>query len=263
MPFNMAILGVGGRTFILAISAEDLAISYNIEAQIASEFPNAAPTIAGDRINLSIAAVDLVAASMAEYAIDGDGVHDDAILTMNFASGALIAGKGGQGGKGGLASWLNPIDRSRAGFVGKDGGTAIRLGCETRFIGTGTIEKGYGGGGGGGAGADSSEAHGGGGGGGGFAHGDAGNGGVANGSSSNVSGDDGVAGDMLGGGAGGDAGGLAGGPGGDGGDSSDAAQAGTAGNTLGGIAGSDGDAINSQGFTHSEAGGITVTGDII
>ena len=256
----MAMLGVGGRIFNLApLTVEDLALAYDVESQFASQFPSAAPSIANDRINMTLAGVDFVAASRSGYAIDGDALHDEAILTITMQAGSIVFAKGGNGGKGGDGISDPEFPISSAGSVGEDGGTAIRYGCETNIIGTGTITKGYGGGGGGGGFADISNGYGGGGGGGSAALGAGG----ALGSGSDT---DGVAGSVatttaLG--AGGSAGNPSAGDGGDGGDSGTAQQAGSAGSKAGGAAGSDGDAIDSQGFTHSEGGGITITGGII
>lgn len=263
MPFNMAMAGVGGRAFVLSISAEDLAIAYDIESQIASAYPSAAPTRAGDKIQLNIAAVDLVAASASGYAIDGNGLHNDALLTISLTSGAWISGRGGAGGIGGNGDW-DPeppaSDDSTVGGNGNAGGTALRLGCETNIIGTGTIIKGFGGGGGGGGGAISlGTRYGGGGGGGGAPLGTGGAGG-AGASGAGVAGGTGT---NTADGGGGAAGGAQAGAGGDGGDTVAAAANGSSGTKAGGAAGSDGAAIDSQAFTHSEAGGITVTGDII
>jgi len=264
MPFNMAMLGVGGRIFILNISAEDLASNYNIESAILSAY-SISNTLPGDIIQLNIAAVNIVAANTSVYAIDGNDLNSLALLTIALTSGALIAGRGGVGGKGGNTIWDNSLgDLSGSGSPGLDGGTAIRLGCETNIIGTGTITKGFGGGGGGGAGADSGDADGGGGGGGGSALANGGAKGIASGDSSSLNeGFAGSAGTVSVLGAGGAAGGPQGGPGGGGGDSGTAQQAGSAGTRSGGAAGGDGDAMNSQGNTHSEGGGITVVGAII
>lgn len=266
MPFNMAMAGVGGRSFILAITAEDLAINYDVEAQISSQFPSAAPTRAADVIKLTISAVDLVASSTSVYAIDGDGLHDDAILNIILISGAFISGLGGKGGRGGDGDFEiepEPLDLSTVGSPGLNGGAAMRFGCETNISGTGTISKGYAGGGGGGGGATSgSQEHGGGGGGGGSALGDGGAGGIRIGGGAG-GGSSGDVATVTAKGDGGAAGGANAGAGGDGGDSAGVAVNGSNGTKAGGSAGSDGNAVNSQGFTHSEGGSVTVVGNII
>ena len=264
----MAMAGVGGRIFNLApLLVEDLALAYNVEAQIASQFPGAAPTKKLDRIVMTLGGVDFVAASRAGYAIDGDGLHDEAILIIKIDASTNIYGRGGDGGKGGDGEWdAEPpgTDLSIAGVSGSSGGTAIRFGCETLIKGSGgLITKGYGGGGGGGGGATGvGNISGGGGGGGGAALGSGG----AKGIDQSLSSDDGVAGTQAtntANGTGGAAGGAEAGAGGDGGDSGSAAVAGNIGTKLGGSAGSDGNAIDSQGFTNSIDGAITVTGAII
>jgi len=263
MPFNHAIMGVGGRTFILAITAEDLAINYDVEAEVLSAFPTSGGTVRGDVVQLSVAAVDLVAASATGYAIDGDGLHDDAKLFISLTTGAWISGRGGKGGNGGKGEWtvFEPpagSDTSTAGSGGSPSGRAIRFGCETHIIGTGDIERGYEGGGGGGGGAiNASNVHGGGGGGGGAPLGLGGSGGIgqptgsAGGTATNTAD-----------GGGGLAGGAEGGNGGRGGDSVAAGATGSAGTTSGGSAGSVREAITTQGFTNTIAGTVTVTGAV-
>ena len=267
MPFNMAMLGVGGRIFNLAaLTVEDLALAYDVESQFASQFPSAAPSIANDRINMTLAGVDFVAASRSGYAIDGDGLHNDAILTINIDASTNIYARGGNGGKGGNGEWDSELslDLSAAGVAGEDGGTAIRFGCETNIKGSaGLITKGYGAGGGGGGGATSvSAGHGGGGGGGGASLGAGG----AKGIDVLEGNDDGVAGTaatVLANGTGGAAGGVNAGAGGNGSDVGGAGSAGANGTKVGGALGIDGNAIDSQGFTYSIDGSITVTGPII
>ena len=262
MPFNRALMFGGPRNIILAaLTAEDLALAYDVEAQIASQFPLLAPSIAGDKIHLTLAGVDFVAASAGGYVIDGDGLHDDAFFTLNIDSSTNIYAKGGAGGFGGLGEWdfESSQDLSSVGFAGGNGGTAIRFGCETNIIGAGgLITKGYGAGGGGG-GNGPPPVGGGGGGGGGAALGSGGSGGLA---SPGTPGSAGTVATNTANGTGG-AGGASAGAGGDGGDSGGAAAAGSSGSKTGGAAGSDGNAIDSQGFTYSIDGAITVTGTII
>ena len=265
MPFNMAAAGVGGRIFNLSISAEDLSLSYNIEAEVISKFGIPA-TRASDRIILSLAAVDLVSSIRTAPAIDGNGLHDSAFLVIDFASGVWLSGRGGNAGNGGRGQWdTEPPGRdiSRAGVLGSDGGIALRLGCPTELTGTGDVEKGYGAGGGGGAGATSAnDAHGGGGGSGGAPLGNGGSGGVDV-NEGNDDGADGAAATNTTRGAPGAAGGVNAGSGGAGGDSGNVAQAGSNGLKNGGAAGTDGNAIDKQGFELTVGAGVTVTGDIV
>ena len=263
MPFNRAVMFGGARSIILAsLTVEDLALAYDVEAQISSQFPGLAPSRAGDKIQLTLAGVDFVAASAAGYAIDADGLHDDALFTLNIDSSTNIYAKGGVGGAGGFGEWdqEESQDLSTVGSAGTNGGTAIRFGCETNIVGAGgLITKGYGAGGGGGA--DGGPPAGGGGGGGGGAA--LGPGGTAGGvQPPGSAGSAGTVATNTANGTGG-AGGNSGGAGGDGGDSGGAAAAGTNGSKVGGAAGSDGNAIDSQGFTYSIDGAITVTGTII
>ena len=116
----MAIAGVGGRTFILAITSEDLSINYNVESQILSQFPSSGGTKARDRIQLTISAVDLVASSSSVYTIDGNGLHNLAVLSISLEANTRILAKGGTGGKGG--SFLND------GNAGDVGGSAFSYG---------------------------------------------------------------------------------------------------------------------------------------
>ena len=266
MPLNRATMFGGPRNIILAtLTTEDLALAYDVEAQISSQFPNLAPSRAGDKIQLTLGGVDFVAASTGGYVIDADGVHDDALFTLNIDSSTNIYARGGAGGAGGLGFWDAELsqDFSGAGSAGANGGTAIRFGCETNIVGAGgLITKGYGAGGGGGGGATNIGTRGGGGGGGGGAA--LGTGGF--GGASEPSGKEGVVGTIatnIANGVGGAAGGSAAGAGGNGGDSGGASVAGSAGTRAGGAAGSDGNAIDSQGFTHTIDGEITVTGTII
>jgi len=267
MPFNRVMASITGRRFILAaLNSEDLELNYDVESQIASQFPGQTPTRKGDQILLTLGAVDLIAASSLGYAIDADSVHDEAIFTITMTTGGLLAGRGGKGGSGGFAdAQINPPieDLSGPGQPGKVGGTAIRYGCITNVIGTGEIRKGYGGGGGGGGYGQTFPLGGGGGGGGGAALGDGGAGGIAKPPFDGVDGNAGTVATVANNGTGGTGGNANAGDGGDGGDTGSVSQAGTAGSKAGGAAGVDGNAIDSQGLTHTEGGGITVTGDII
>lgn len=261
MPFNMALISGGRRVYTVAIEAEDLSANFNVESEVISAY-GISGTRADDLIILNVAAVNVVAANASVYAIDAHGLHDDAELRIVLTAGALISGRGGKGGNGGLGFWNSElgVDESNPGLVGFDGGTAIRYGCDTNIIGTGTITKGYGGGGGGGGGSSSSSsAHGGGGGGGGVPFGAGGSGGYG----LNGSGSAGSAATVSALGAGGAAGGANAGAGGDGGESGTAQQAGDSGTKAGGSAGSDGDAIDTQGFTHSAGGSVTITGSVV
>lgn len=263
MPFNAAMLISSGRHFILdTITSEDLALNYIVEAQLVSQFPASGGSQAGDVIQLTIEGINLVGSLSTIYTIDGDTIDDDAVFNITLETGAFISGRGGGGGPGGRGEWDSEqsSDFSGVGAVGKAGGTAMRFGCETHIFGTGTIENGYGGGGGGGGGATASfNEHGGGGGGGGAPLGGGGNGGLGDDGNGSQGG---VATLTLdtGGGA---AGGSSAGAGGRGGDSVLGPASGANGTKAGGLPGAVGDAIDSQGFTHSEAGGITVTGAII
>lgn len=266
MPFNMAVAGVSGRRIILAsLTVEDLALAYDVEAQLASQFPLLAPSLAGDVIGLTLEGVDFVAASAGGYVIDANGLHDDALFILSIDSSTNIYAKGGAGGVGGQGERdLEPpaTDLSTVGLVGNNGGTAIRFGCETQIKGAGgLITKGYGAGGGGGGSGSSGNVGGGGGGGGGAALGSGGTGGAGI-PPSDGNGTDGTVATNTANGTGG-AGADSAGTGGDGGDSGGAATAGGAGSKAGGATGSDGNAIDSQGFTHSIDGAITVTGAII
>lgn len=265
MPFNRATMFAGVRSIILAaLTTEDLALAYDVESEIASQFPDMAPSRAGDRIQLTLAGVDFISAEAAGYAIDADGVHDDALFTINIDASTNIYARGGKGGDGGLSVALfPPIDISTPGVAGETGGTAIRFGCETIIKGAGgLITKGYGGGGGGGGQGSVAPGSGGGGAGGGAALGALGEGGDAY-PLGGLAGTDGTAATITANGTGSSGGDSWAGDGGDGGDSGSVSQAGTAGGQPGGDAGVDGDAIDSQGFDYTINGAITVTGDII
>ena len=265
MPFNRALMMAGPRTFILAsITSEDLDFSYDVEAQVRSQF-SISSTIAGDNIILSVGAVKLVTGSL--FGLDGDGLHDGAIFTLNIVSGTKILGGGGNGGDGGDGEFdpepPHTGNNATAGDSGDIGFTPIRLGCTTFIKGAaGNIELGYGGGGGGGG--DWGPDGGGGGGGGGGAplgtnRGLGGSGGTGTGGAGQANGSAGTNATETAKGTGG-AGGNDGGAGGDGAESGTAAQAGGAGNAAGGSAGSDGGAVSKQGFDVTIDGGITVVG---
>ena len=263
MPFNSMLLSGGRRIFILdALTVEDLALAYNVEAEVASKFPGIT-TRAGDLIMLTLGAVDFVASASGGYAIDADGLHDEALFKLTMTTGCQLFGKGGKGGKGGNGFWEPEppgSDQSSAGSSGGNGGEAIRYGCPTEIDGTGLISKGYGAGGGGGGGATAGNAHGGGGGGGGMPLGALGSGG----SGAQGAGSDGSAATISALGAGGAAGGANAGAGGDGGDDTPTTQqVGANGLQVGGAAGTDGDAIHTQTFSHTAGGGITITGTVV
>jgi hypothetical protein len=263
MPFNAPLLAGGRRTFLLAITSEDLASTYDIEGQLVSQY-GITGTKSKDLVVLSIAGVNVVAATTSGFALDGNGLHNEANLIIKLTAGALISGRGGNGGVGGNGEY-DPeppgIDLSTAGTSGLNGGTAVRYGCPTEWRGTGTISKGYGGGGGGGGGASggsSSTWHGGGGGGGGAPLG-------VGGTNGSGLGGDGVVGSTAAVatlGAGGAAGGANAGAGGDGGESGTAQQVGANGTKVGGAAGSDGIAVQTNSHSHTVGGGITVVGTV-
>ena len=264
MPFNMAAAGVGGRFFPLSISAEDLSSTYDVESEISSQFGTT--TKKADIIQLTVAAVNVIAATVSGYAIDADGVHDEAQLEIILTTGCLISGRGGAGGNGGRGEWEPETSRdfSSAGSLGENGGTAIRYGCPTTLSGTGTISKGYGGGGGGGGyAADFASAAGGGGGGGGVPLGAGGLGGNDDTSPSTQDGVGGNAATTSALGTGGAGGTPNAGDGGDGGESGTAQTNGSAGSKPGGLAGSDGDAIDTQTFSHTAGGGVTIVGSVV
>jgi len=264
MPFNQILLSGGRRFFSLSISAEDLSSTYDVEAEVISNY-GISGTIKGDSIQLNVAAVNVVAATTSGYAVDADGLHDEALFEIVLAGGGFLSGRGGDAGRGGLGWWdAEPPaqDRSITGQAGGNGGAAIRYGCDTTLSGTGTVRKGYGGGGGGGGGATSSSNRGGGGGGGGGAP--LGAGGVGGGSDpAGNSGSNGTVATVPNNGTGGTEGHVVAGDGGDGGDTGSVAQAGEGGTGGIGAAGSDGDAIHKQGFAHSAGGGITITGPVV
>ena len=255
----------GPRTFILAsITSEDLDFSYDVEAQVVSQF-GISGTRAGDNIILSVGAIKLVTGSL--FGLDGDGLHDGAIFTLNIVAGTKILGGGGNGGNGGDSIFdpepPNLGNFAQAGTNGSAGFTPIRLGCDTFIKGAaGNIELGYGGGGGGGGDFGPDAGGGGGGGGGaplGTARGLGGDFGTGTGSGPPSSGTAGTNATETAKGTGG-AGSEAAGAGGNGAESGTAAQAGVAGDAAGGSAGSDGGAISKQGFTVTIDGGITVVG---
>ena len=255
----------GPRTFILtSITVEDLDFSYDVEAQVISQF-SISSTRAGDNIILSVGAIKLVTGSL--FGLDGDGLHDGAIFTLNIVSGTKILGGGGNGGMGGLGEFdpepPHLANNATAGLTGGSGLTPIRLGCDTFIKGAaGNIELGYGAGGGGGG--DWGPDGGGGGGGGGGAplgtnRGLGGTGGQGIGGGGAANGSAGSNATETSFGAGG-AGGNDGGAGGKGGDVDDTQASGSSGNAAGGSAGSDGGSISKQGFTVTIDGGITIVG---
>jgi len=281
VPFNQAVAGVGGGLFILDLTTEDLALNFNVEAEVLSKF--GVSTRAGDRIVINLSAVDFVASESGVYAIDGNGLDDNASLAIKFTAGTWLSGRGANGGKGGDAEFdiEESTDISDPGSPGNNGGIAIRLGCDTELLGSGDVERGYGAGGGGGGGAPSSAGKDGGGGGGGGdwgpnAGGGGGGGGGAplgtnrglGGTGGNASGGTGTVNGSVGSNATetakgiGGAGGNDGGAGGNGAESGTASQAGGSGNAAGGSAGSDGGAISKQGFDLTVDGGITVVGAV-
>jgi hypothetical protein len=253
----MAIASGGQRFYALAITSEDLSSTYDVEAEVVSQYgiPN---TLAGDIVKLTISAVDVVAATAGGYAIDADGLNAGARLEIVLTTGALISGRGGAGGTGGNGVGDPEIPIAGDGGDGGDGGVAIRYGCDTTISGTGTVSKGYGAGGGGGAAATTTDGYGGGGGGGGVPLGAAG----AFGTGSTTNGTVGNAATVSALGAGG-AGAATAGDGGDGGESGTAQENGQNGGASGGTAGSDGDAIDTQTFSHSAGGGITIVGAVV
>jgi len=259
MPFSMAAAGVGGRFFPLTLTLEDLSSTYDIEAEVVSNF--GVSTKAGDIIRVTVSAVDVVAATTSGYAIDGNGLDNDARLEIIFTASSYVSGRGGVAGNGGVGSWDQElgIDLSSVGANGNNGGTAIRYGCPTTLSGAGDIIKGYGAGGGGGGGAISnSTEHGGGGGGGGAALGTGGAGGAGSDGTGVAGGTATVTAD----GGAGAAGGAQAGAGGRGGDSAAAAANGASGTKAGGTAGTDGNAIDTQGFSHTTSG-VTITGAVV
>jgi len=253
----MALAGVGGRVMILApITVQNLLMTYPVEAQVAAQFPLLAPTQAGDQIQLTLGGVDFVSQHLSGYAIDADGLHDDALFTITMVTGCLLSGRGGPGGRGGDGDEFG-------GTVGQNGflgGTALRMGCKTHIAGTGDVSLGYGGGGGGGGSYNPGPqiGTGGSGGGGGVPLGDAGSFGIGSDANGNV----GTAATISAKGVGGAAV-IFGAAGGDGGELGTAPTNGEVGDTGGGVAGGAGDAIDTQGFTLTSAAGITITGDVI
>ena len=256
----------GPRTFILdSITSEDLDFSYDVEAQVISKF-GISGTIAGDNIILNIAAIKLVTGSVS--GLDASDLHDNAIFTINIVAGTKILGGGGNGGEGGDSFFdQEPPNLGNSAQAGTDGGsglTPIRLGCVTFIKGAaGNIELGYGAGGGGGG--DYGPPAGGGGGGGGGAplgtfRGKGGGAGTGeNGApSSGTAGNDATETTKGIGGAGSEDAGA----GGNGAESGTAAQVGVNGNAPGGSAGSNGGAIDKQGFDLTVDGGITVIGAV-
>ena len=265
MPFSMAMVSGGGRFYSLVIPVEDLAIAVDVEAEVFAAY--GVTTRPFDRIRVTVNATTLVAATTGDFAIDGDGLHDQALLEIAL-TGGLVSGRGGDGGNGGAGGFeAEPpgFDMSTAGQSGDFGGTAIRCGCPTTVTGTGTLSKGYGGaGGGGGAGQSLGVQEGGGGGGGSAPLGLGGAGGQSRldggGPDPGLPGADAT---ILLLGLGGLGGGSIAGDGGNGGDPTVAQQNGQYGTKPGGIAGIDGNAVDTQGFAFVVDPGIVVVGAII
>ena len=264
MPFSTAMVGLGkDRVFTLAkLDAEDLATLYVVDTQLATQFPTLAPTRPGDIVQLTLGGFIFVAALADNYCIDAGGLDDQAKFELTLEAGCFVYGRGGTGGKGGDAVFGSIQDDGLPGFIG---GTAIRLGCPTNISGIGTIERGYGGGGGGGGRLiqPSNITVGGIGGGGGAPLGGGGLGGIGIGGLAQVAGDPGFMATILLGGAAGDGPSIS--PdGGDGGSSGILAQDGVGGpNSSGGIGGTDGDSIDSQGFAPTLGSNIIIIGPII
>jgi hypothetical protein len=259
MPFNMMLAGVGGRTFVLEISAGGQ-FSYDIESEVISQY-GITGTQAADNVVLNITGTTLIASTSTSLpAIDGTNLDPAVNLTINIGASVVICGKGGTGGVGGTAEYdfENKEGLVTNGGPGGNGGVAMKYGCPTTVLGSGTIIKGWGGGGGGAGRLVVNTPYGGCGGGGGAAYGTAGSGGIATGPAS-VNGVAGSSGDLYAGGAGGSY--LSCYAGGDGGGSGGAAQAGSG--SVGGAAGSDGAAIDSNGQTYTHAGTLTITGTVI
>lgn len=251
MPFSAAMtIGGAGRNITLAkLDAEDLAMLYDVEAQIALQFPALGASQAKDIINLTLGGHDYVAAVASSYAIDADGIHNEAKLVLTFELGCHIYGRGGIGGRGGYGDF----EISNDGQDGFNGGTAIRLGCPTDMLGICNVQAGYGGGGGS---AGSQAVNGGGnGGGGGAAFGSGGAGFYQNG----------VAGSVATLSLGGDGGSSNnGGNGGNGGSESFSAQRGqNMSGSLGGEAGLNGNAMDAQAFVYNADPGINFIGAVI
>lgn len=260
MPFNAAIVGVGVKVFRLSIPVEDLSSTFDVEAEVLAQY--GVPTRVGSRIELTVDATNVVAATTAGYAIDADAVDDAAALEI-ILSGGVLHGRGGAGGDGGLGDLEvngGSSDNSEDGDPGLDGGLALRCGCPTTITGTGTVTKGYGGGGGGGGSPfPPDDGEGGGGGGGGAPLGLGGSGGQGVGG---PNGPDGDTATVLLLGLGGAPTGFSG-EGGNGGDENVAALPGGDGSQTGGIAGIDGDAIDTQGFAFIVDPGIVIVGATI
>lgn len=251
MPFSgaMAISGAGRNITLAKLDAEDLAMLYDVEAQVLLQFPALGASRRGDIINLTIGGHIYVAALPSNYAIDADTVHDEARLVLTFELGVHIHGRGGSGGRGGFGDF----EIQQNGSLGGAGGTAIRMGCPTDMLGIGNIQTGYGGGGGG-AGA-MQVAGGGSGGGGGGSLGGGGAGEFQNGQP-------GTAATVDFGGIGGI--GTNGGDGGQGGNNGSPAEFGeNIIGALGGAPGADGNALDTQGFNLVTDPGINFIGDLI
>jgi len=248
MAFNSVLaMGLSGRSFLLVLASGDT--EYVVENNLVTTYPTSGGSKAGDIITLSIPpGVVRGASNTSSYAINGDTLHNGARLIIIVGITATITGHGGAGGAGGIYTAGSP-ESGAPGSPGENGGTAVKLGCYTTISGSGTVTKGYGGGGGGGP--DTTLNRGGCGGGGGA------------GSYPSVAGagqspaEWGGFGTLTTGGAGGTTNGFDGGKGGDIGSPAVAGQNGT---NVGGAAGTDGKAIELNGFTGSFT--ATIVGDI-
>ncbi len=242
--FNQAMLTTGG--IILELTYAGGTSTYVIESQlIATHGVGSGP---GVTILLNVTGEASIL-SITEFAIDGNSLDDDAILIMTLS--ADIKALGGNGGKGGNASPPPPLVSANAGAGAQNGGSAIRLGCDTTIKGSGTIRGGYGGGGGGAGHATGSGIAGSGGGGG----APDGTGGAAgSGPSAGGAGDNATA----------SVGGAGGTTNHDGGQGASDGVASTAGETspthAGGAAGSNGFTVAKQGFTLTKEGSVVYVG---
>lgn len=263
MPFNNAII-LGSRT-VFALTDTGGTGEYDIESQIVSQYGTG--SFPGSLVLLTLTG-KRQASSTAALAIDATGLDPEAELTIDIG-GNNVHAKGGAGGQGGNVGSINipPVSIfANNGGIGKDGGDAISLGCNTTITGTGFIRGGFGGGGGGASEGDLSgpyELRPGSGGGGGAPEG---SGGAAGSVTFNDPGGpvvNGSAGANAVGGAGG-AGGTANKDGGDGGDNAGAAEAGEnsaiSGKT-GGAAGNDGFTVVKNGFTLTKLGSVIYQGN--
>lgn len=250
MPFSAAAITSGARNITLAkLDSEDLAMLYDVENQILLQFPQLGASRRLDTINLTLGAHNFVAALASNYALDADGLHDEAKLILTFEPGVHIFGRGGSGGRAGWGDFEIQAD----GHDGLEGGIAIRLGCPTELLGLGNIRPGYGGGGGG---AGAMLVGGGGSGGGGGAP--LGGGGLG----AYHNGEPGSAATVDFGGVGGI--GVNGGAGGIGGNTGSPPEIGEwKPGALGGEGGAEGSSMDTQAFPYVADPGINFVGDII